>query len=286
MRQFLGSAIRWGRTLLAVGLLSTFASVFPPTIHAQTKTSPVNVNTADLTALETLPGVGPATAQKIIDGRPYKTAADLEKVPGLSKAKVDAFKDQITFGRSASTATTKSPSTSTKSSASGGKVNVNTADLTTLETLPGVGAATAQKIIDGRPYQNAADLEQIPGLSKTKVEAMEDEITFGRTTKSTEPKSTTSKTTPSTSQNQNKPSSTLPPTGQPSGKLAPGQKININTASAEQLDSLFGIGPTKSQAIVDYRDQHGKFQSIDDIMKVPGIKEGEFAKIKDYIKVK
>ena len=48
------------------------------------------------------------------------------------------------------------------------------------------------------------------------------------------------------------------------------------------------FGPNKEHVayIVDYRDQHGKFQSIDDIMKVPGIKEGEFAKIKDYIRVK
>jgi competence protein ComEA len=53
-----------------------------------------------------------------------------------------------------------------------------------------------------------------------------------------------------------------------------------------KLDALFGIGPVKAQAIVDYRKANGMFKMIEDIMKVKGIKEGEFAKIKDYIKVK
>ncbi len=48
-------------------------------------------------------------------------------------------------------------------------------------------------------------------------------------------------------------------------------QLNINTASPEQLDGLKGIGPTKAQAIVDYRRQHGAFKSIDELQNVPGI---------------
>jgi len=62
--------------------------------------------------------------------------------------------------------------------------------------------------------------------------------------------------------------------------------ININTASAAELDRLPEIGPVKAQAIVDYRNANGKFGSIEDIMKVSGIKEGTFAKIKDHITVR
>lgn len=68
-----------------------------------------------------------------------------------------------------------------------------------------------------------------------------------------------------------------------SGKLAPGgEKVNINTASAEQLDALPGIGPVKAKAIIEARP----FNAPEDIMKVKGIKQGEFSKIKDMITVK
>jgi len=65
-------------------------------------------------------------------------------------------------------------------------------------------------------------------------------------------------------------------------KLAPGEKVNINTAPKEDLDKLPGIGPVKAQAIMEGRP----FEKIEDIMKVKGIKEGEFGKIKDLITVK
>lgn len=63
-------------------------------------------------------------------------------------------------------------------------------------------------------------------------------------------------------------------------------KININTASEEQLCEIPGIGATRAAAIVAYRQQAGSFASIEDIMKVSGIKEGTYAKIKDNIKVR
>lgn len=61
--------------------------------------------------------------------------------------------------------------------------------------------------------------------------------------------------------------------------------INLNTADRNQLMTLTGIGETRADAILAYRSEHGKFQKIEDIMKVSGIKEGAFSKIKDQIKV-
>jgi competence protein ComEA len=61
--------------------------------------------------------------------------------------------------------------------------------------------------------------------------------------------------------------------------------VNINTATKEQLDALPGIGPVKAQAIIDYRNANGPFKTPADVMKVKGIKEGEFGKIKDQIAV-
>src|SRR5512132_1372466 len=61
--------------------------------------------------------------------------------------------------------------------------------------------------------------------------------------------------------------------------------VNINTATKEELDALPGIGPVKSQAILDYRKANGPFKTPEDIIKVKGIKEGEFSKLKGEISV-
>jgi len=62
--------------------------------------------------------------------------------------------------------------------------------------------------------------------------------------------------------------------------------ININTATQEELDLLPGIGASKAGDIVNYRDQKGPFNTIEDIQNVPGIGPGIFLKIKELISVK
>lgn len=64
-------------------------------------------------------------------------------------------------------------------------------------------------------------------------------------------------------------------------KLAPGEKVNINTATKEKLGALPGIGPAKAQAIIDGRP----YAKPEDIMKVKGIKKGIYDKLKDLITV-
>ncbi len=61
--------------------------------------------------------------------------------------------------------------------------------------------------------------------------------------------------------------------------------VNINTASADQLDSLPGIGPTTAQKIIDYREQNGPFVSTQDIINVSGVGPGTYERIKDLITV-
>lgn len=68
--------------------------------------------------------------------------------------------------------------------------------------------------------------------------------------------------------------------GRPSSGL-----ININTATAEELDSLPGIGPSTAAAIVEDRERNGPFASPEDLMRVSGIGEGKFSKLKDQIRV-
>ncbi len=62
--------------------------------------------------------------------------------------------------------------------------------------------------------------------------------------------------------------------------------ININTASQAELESLPGIGPTLARRIIEFRETHGPFNSIEDLKKVPGIGEATFSRLKDYITVR
>ena len=64
-----------------------------------------------------------------------------------------------------------------------------------------------------------------------------------------------------------------------------GGKVNLNTATKEELMTLAGIGESKADSIIKYREEHGKFQSIEDIKQIEGIKDGVFQKIKDLITV-
>ena len=61
--------------------------------------------------------------------------------------------------------------------------------------------------------------------------------------------------------------------------------IDLNTADISKLCEIPGIGEAKAKAIIDYRNRNGKFAKTEDLMLVPGIKEGTYEKIRDYIKV-
>jgi competence protein ComEA len=65
-----------------------------------------------------------------------------------------------------------------------------------------------------------------------------------------------------------------------------GGRVNINTATAAELESLPSIGPVYAQRIIEYREHDGPFQQIEDIQQVRGIGEATFEKIKDLITVR
>lgn len=71
-------------------------------------------------------------------------------------------------------------------------------------------------------------------------------------------------------------------TGEPS---AEDSRIDLNTATKEELMTLPGIGESKAVSIVAYRETNGNFKKIEDVMNITGIKDGIFEKIKDRIKV-
>ena len=64
-----------------------------------------------------------------------------------------------------------------------------------------------------------------------------------------------------------------------------GQLVNLNTASADLLDKLPGIGPTTAQKIVDYREQNGLFTRVDDLLKIPGIGPSTLDEIRGLVTI-
>jgi competence protein ComEA len=65
----------------------------------------------------------------------------------------------------------------------------------------------------------------------------------------------------------------------------PAGKVNLNTATVSQLESLPGIGPSLASRIVEHRQKNGAFKSLEDVMAVKGIGEKNFAKIQGYLSV-
>jgi competence protein ComEA len=292
----------------ALALLTTRAAALD--------TGPVNLNTASLKDLEELPGVGETTAKKIVAGRPYSSVDDLAKA-GVSKSTIEKLRSSVTVGGAAAAPAPAAASKSSKSSAApaapapaasksskssaapaapaAGPVDLNTASVKDLEELPGVGEATAKKIVAGRPYSSVDDLAKA-GVSKSTIEKLRPAATVSGAAAARAPASTPAAASaapaPSAPPAAAPPAAAASATPKPTttatagaagtpGKVAVGEKVNINTASKEDLERLPGIGPTKSQAIIDARP----FTAPTDIMKVKGIKEGTYAKLKDNITV-
>lgn len=244
---------------------------------------PIDVNSAPADDLMDLPGVGEALSKKIIDGRPYKTVDDL-KGAGIPAATVAKIKP-LAIARPL-------PS----------QVDVNTASAERLETLPGVGPALAKTIIEGRPYAHFDDLGRVKGLGEAKLETLRGRVSFGKAAAVVEKakakvasakaemksKADSAKETIKTKADTVKTKADAvkdavkAKTETVKTKLPPGKMINLNTATADELDLLYGIGPARAKLIIEGRP----YEKIEDVMKIKGIKEIEFEKIKDNITVK
>lgn len=164
-----------------------------------------------------------------------------------------------------------------------GPVDVNSATEAQLEALPGIGAATAKKIIAARPYKSVDEVATKAGIPAMNFGKFKSLLTVGAAAAA--PAAAPAPAAPPAKAAPAAPAAapvTHPAKAPAAPKLAPGELVNINTAPKELLDALPGIGPVKAQAIIEGRP----YAKIEDVMKVKGIKEGEFGKIKNLITVK
>ena len=69
------------------------------------------------------------------------------------------------------------------------------------------------------------------------------------------------------------------------GASAPGALVDLNTATSDQLDALPGVGPVMAQRIIEYRTDHGPFQSVDQLHQVSGIGDAKFADLSPLVTV-
>jgi len=233
-------------TLIVAALLSW--AVVPRAAHAQAQR--VNLNTATEQQLEELPGVGAATAKKIIAGRPYKSVDDLAKA-GVPQSEITKLTPLVTVG---STARTSGGTSTAKPDKAPAKVDLNSATESELQELPGVGAATAKKIVAGRPYKSVDDLAKA-GVSQSEITKLAPVVTVG-------------------SASRNSSAATADKAEKSS------DKINLNSATQEELETLPGVGAATAKKIVAGRP----YKSVDDLAKA-GVSKAEIEKITAQVTV-
>ena len=143
----------------------------------------VDINSADASALESLPGIGPSKAAAIVQYRtdhgPFKSVDELDNVPGIGSATLAALRDQVTVGKGGASSPPASGGSSSTAApaaapaAAGCPININTADVTALEDLPGIGASKAAAILqhrtDNGPFASCDALDDVSGIGAATV---------------------------------------------------------------------------------------------------------------------
>jgi competence protein ComEA len=155
------------------------------------------------------------------------------------------------------------------------KIDINTANAVALSTIHGVGPSTAQSIIRYREnnggFNSVDELTNVSGIGSKTVEKMRSEVKIGNMRRGRTSRTVTRKPEP-----RRKPRAT------PSN-TTDADKININSASAQELTQINGVGPATAGNIISYREQHGRIKNTDDLQNVSGIGPATAAKMADQI---
>ncbi len=225
---------------------------------ASTKTAvkqQVDLNKATTAELEELPGVGAAIAKKIIAGRPYKSVEDLAKA-GIPANEIRKLSKLVIVGGDAQPVSDKDvkDAKSNRKTTKPALINLNTATAAQLEKLPGIEAASAKKIIAGRPYKSIDDLTKA-GIPAANIKKFKSLVTVS--TKKTRYKVAKPITTDSTT-----------------------EQLDLNSAKESELEDVPGIGAVYAKKIIAGRP----YKSIEDLTKA-GIPAATVEKIRSLVTI-
>lgn len=161
------------------------------------------------------------------------------------------------------------------------RVDVNSASAADLQAVRGIGPAIAERIVAYRaqngPFQTVDDLDAVRGIGPTNLEAMRSALTVGYVAPRVRAGGgVAGAALPDTSPTEPTPT----PEAAPAGSL-----INLNTATAEQLESLNGIGEVLAGRIIAYRTENGPFRSLEEVMEVRGIGPGKLEAMRGFATV-
>ena len=270
--------------------------------------SKVNINIADVGLVSNLlahAGASPddalteELANRIVEGRPYRTVRDLARVEGMTSELLYGAQQEVAISESASLLTADSRqstavplglvglatiySVDASTDPNGEQlVDVNTADaneltqINTQQNQPVFSQAEAESLIQQRDFDRFASLLDVQAVSDELFNNIQDQLTTeaagGEANEAEETKRPTRKRTSGQGQTQ-----------QPQGESG---QVNINTADVETLQSLDGIDEGIAERIVDHRDTQGLFQNIDAIKEVKMLTQQEFIGIVDKIALK
>ncbi len=170
------------------------------------------------------------------------------------------------------------------------RIDADRATAAELARLPRVGMALAKRMVAYRDahggFGGLPGLDQVPGIGPGLLGALAEHLSFsgespgGLATTAAEPG--TGGTTLPLAPLSATTTGLLP--GPPTGP-APAGRVNLNAANAAALDALPGIGPARAASIVQYRAQHGPFQSVDELGRVPGMGAAAVARVREHVAV-
>ncbi|HEX3599201.1 MAG TPA: helix-hairpin-helix domain-containing protein [Lacipirellulaceae bacterium] len=269
------SLIWRAQTLAAVAAAFMFVGLQERCVAAESKAAAtVDLNKATEAQLAEVPGIGEAYAKKIVKSRPYKTLADLSKA-GIPDATITKIRSKVSVVAEKEKAPAKSdkPTTDWKNT----PVDVNKATESQLETVPGIGAATAKKIVKGRPYKSLDDLSKA-GLSTSTIGKIRSYLSVSADAMpAKETKPATAETKPAIT--EKKPTVDAKSTKPATADTKPAM-VDLNKATEKQLEDVPGIGAAYAKKIMTDRP----YKTVEELSKA-GLPAATVTKIKPLVMV-